>query len=190
MPYDKYFKTKHQISTLIKTHLITCTVMIFLTVAMLTMDGNPTAKYILTSLCAFSAFLSMFSNCFDIAEKDANPNIQRKSYPLKGLVLSIGIIGLVLFSFVCYKAAWAFFPQQATPGAGISAPCLICQLIYIFLTSPFYAFVNIVGSNSSITGLIAYIIFIAVSCELGYFCGYKRIDFLLHIRKFMFEKKK
>ena len=161
MPYDKYFKTKHQISTLIKTHLITCTVMIFLTFAMITMEGKTTAKYVLTALCAFSAFLSLFSNCFDIAEKDANPNIPRKSYPLKGLVLSTGIIGLVLFSFICYTTAWIYFPQQTQFGAGISVPCLVAQIMYMFLTSPFYAFVDIMGSNSSIPGLIAYILFIA-----------------------------
>ena len=173
--------------SLVKSQIIVSVLMIFSTVILLVIEGHPKLQYTLTFMNAITFFLTLFSNSFDIGEKDSNPKIERNKYPLKGFTLSVGVLALILATFIAYRISWKFFPHTET---AISAPCMISQLLFVLMTSPVYKFIGIVGSTYNPIALVVYLIITSMFCGLGYYCGYKQVDFLLHIRRFMFEKKK
>lgn len=174
-------------------HSVAC---LFIFLVMVPIIGG-VASYPLLSLCVSVVMAVvyagvLFGKSYECAYSDYKTYSKLKPYPLKGFVLSLGVIIPVVIVWVFYVIAWKVAPIPETASSEAQIPLLTfsANILYSFITAPFWNLVDIKGSNASLTGQIITLAVPAAACFAGYYFGYIKVDFTKYFNKLMYEKKK
>ena len=186
MGKEKKYSITRQIFSMLTSHLSVCFITGFLSVMLLGISKYFIAKLLLCIICILIYFAWMFSSAYSLAESDNRSYTPLKPYPLKGLVLSIGVALIVGIMWVLYRLSWHYMPMHEN----VSIPTLIVMILYIYITSPFTFLININGEQANLIGQIISVAVPVAITFIGYYCGYKKIDLSKYTNKFVFEKKK
>ena len=182
-----------QVLSHLTVHAVAC---LFIFLVMVPIIGG-VASYPTVSLCVAIVMAVvyagiLFGTSYECAYSDHKTYSKLKPYPLKGLVLSLGVVIPVALAWDFYAIAWkvAPIPEAATSQAQIPLLTFTANMLYSFITAPFWDLVDIKGGNASLTGQIISLVVPAAACFAGYYLGYIKVDFTKYINKLMYDKKK
>ncbi len=182
------YSLPRQIRKILISHIACCFLTSFLALTLISLtDMHIAIKIIAAAILLLVYFIWIFSSSYDCATSDHKSFTPLTPYPAKGFVLSLGIVAVVSVSTLFRIIAWNIAP--AAPDS-ISITAVISNIIYIYLTSPFFHIVNIQGGQTNIIGQIISFIVPVIFCAFGYYAGYKKWDISKYMKVIMFEKKK
>lgn len=190
MKKNSTFKQAFSIFTV---HFVAC---LFTFLVMMPVIGaassNKTLSVILSITMILIYAVLLFNSSYGSAYADNKPYSKLKPYPVKGIVLSLGAIVPIVLAWIFYALSWKYAPIPKTVVSGSEIPIVTfwANMIYSFFTSPFWNVVNIQGSVASLPGQIISLAVPAVSCLVGYYLGYIKLDYTKYINKIMYDKKK
>lgn len=176
-----------QIFGIFKTHLLTCIVMTVLLLIILNAVGGSAffANIISVAVAAYYC-INIYFEAHSYANDDLKPYSPLTGYAAKGFVLSLGIAGATILTWIFYKVSWMVAPITDS----FIPSTTIATILYIVFTGPFMYFVKVQGGAASLWGQLA-ALFIPVICiAWGYYDGYRKKDITAFLNKFVYEKKK
>ncbi len=161
-------------------------------------------------------FMVIYTAAYNIGNHDKKPYSPLKPYKYKGLVLCIHVLSVTLILFIIYKIIWtvggidtvdhgiasemlkaggmnkfaSWFdmnkPVRVLPGM----PAIICNILYIIWTFPFYGLILPIEGHAGLTGVALSLLVPAAASFLGYIAGCKSFDLSYAMRNLVYEKNK
>lgn len=190
MKKNSIFKQALSIFTV---HFVAC---LFIFLVMMPIIGAVGSNKILSALLSILMIVVyavlLFNSSYECASADHKSYSNLRPYPVKGIVLALGAIVPIVIAWVFYVICWKIAPIPETVVSSSEIPVVTfwANMIYSFFTAPFWNIINIQGSDASIMGQIISLTVPGVSCLIGYYLGYIKLDYTKYINKIMYDKKK
>ena len=183
---SKYI-TFNQIIEIIKTHIFTvCPIFIVGILIFAGVITNDVGSVIYSAVAVIIYFFAVYNKAYDTAKRDMKSFTPEQPYPLKGLLLPVGIIVLSIIIYILYFVSWRF---MSIDGTIVRVSGWINNFLFIIWSFPYTGFMELKNGYMSLSGhLLLYIVPIVASF-LGYFAGYKNYDITVTFSKFVFVKK-
>ena len=168
------------------THILVSLMMFFILIGILNLTDNAIIRAVLSLISAVVYAFMIFSNAYECAVDDLKPYSTLKPYAAKGALLISVTVGVIIILGVLRIILWKVAPITDDT---ISPWTLAVNGLYLFMTSPFLDIVRIKGADSNIWGQLISVVVPVAACMFGYYCGYRKWDYMKYINRFVYEKK-
>ena len=172
---------------LLKSHLYTSAfVFIFGVLIFAGVITHNVGSVIFSAVTTIIYFFSIYGTAFEIAMRDKKSYTPEQPYPVKGLILPIGILIASILIYALYFTAWKFMTIN---GMLFSAAGWIDNFLFIIWSFPFSAFIKLSNGYMNTFGYIFVSVFPFIASFCGYFAGYKDFDLHTKLLGAVYEKK-
>ncbi len=178
----KYISIK-ELLIMIKTHLITSFIFTFFGTILISFSNGYISKYIFSLICIFIYMLSLYTRAEEIARYDKKSYTEKFSYPLKGLLLPIGILAVWVILFILYFVSWKY--DIITYSSGF-----INNLLFVIWNYMYKGFLSFNNGSFNYYYMILVVLVPFTASGLGYLAGYRNFDLSKRVVKLVYEEKK
>lgn len=130
-------------------------------------------------------FGMMYSEAYQIAQRDKKKYTAQEPYFLKGFLLPVGLTVITVLTYILYYFVWKYMMSGPT----FNFVGWLLNMIFIIWT---YVFNGIIGLGNGVMSWYGYIIVVFVPVifsGIGYIAGLKDFDMNSKLSKFIYEKK-
>lgn len=180
-------QTIKQIFSLLGAHLIINLVFFFFLIAILGFaNGVQWLKTVISVFAVIIYIYTIFECAYSHGIYDNKKHTPCTPYPLKGIVLSTGIVLFTLGAFLFYTLSWYNSPSVQDA----SYIKIIANLLYSFMTAFMWDFMDMKGPDANLFAEILSLIIPMLASMCGYYVAYKKIDYRAKFnKKFVYEDK-
>lgn len=177
-----------QITAMIVSHIVgvfMCSVLYF--ICMFWSADKPFWAAVMSAILTLVYFSEIYSKAWSCAERDKKPYTETFVYPLKGTVLSIGIVLFCLVMWLLYKFTWHFL---VIDGAIATLTGFLYNVVFVLNT------IMYTGFSAPDSGNIVWYVHLLIytvpvlASTLGYIAGVKGFMITEKLTPFIYEKKK
>lgn len=173
----------HELWTMIKAHLTTSLIFTFFGTILVSFSNGTTSKYLFSLICIAIYMLTLYTRAEEIARYDKKSYTEKFSYPLKGVVLPIGILGVWVLLFILYSVSWKYDIISYNSG-------FINNLLFVIWNYMYKGFLNFTNGSFNYYYIILIVLVPITASGLGYLAGLKNFDLSKKVVKMVYEEKK
>lgn len=173
----------HELWTMIKSHLINSLVFTFFGTILVSFSNGATSKYLFSLICIAVYMLDLYTRAEEIAKYDKKSYTGKISYPWKGILLPVGILGIWLLLFILYRVSWEYDIVSYNSG-------FINNLLFIIWNYIYKGFLDFTNGSFNYYYIILVVLVPVTASGLGYLAGLKNFDLSQKVVKMVYEEKK